>query len=54
MATELKIAYSDALKVVLKEQPGVNDPRVYNELPKAAMAKVVEDKIIMCRSQGRL
>lgn len=54
VATELKIAYANALKQVLKDQPEVNDPRVYNVSPKQAMAQVIEDKILMCRSQGRL
>ncbi|MBM4862720.1 tagatose-bisphosphate aldolase subunit GatY [Vibrio parahaemolyticus] len=54
VATELKIAYSDSLKEVMKSQPEVNDPRVYNEAPKEAMAKVVKDKILMCRSEGRV
>lgn len=54
VATELKIAYSDSLKEVMKSQPDVNDPRVYNEAPKEAMARVVRDKILMCRSEGRV
>ncbi len=54
VATELKIAYSDALKKIMKEQPSVNDPRVYNKEPKAAMASVVKEKILMCRSEGKL
>lgn len=53
VATELKIAYSDALKQVMKEQPSVNDPRIYNKEPKHAMARVVKDKILMCRSEGK-
>lgn len=54
MATELKIAYADALKQILSEQPKANDPRVYNEQPKKAMAEVVEQKIIMCKSAGTI
>ncbi|PJC86786.1 tagatose-bisphosphate aldolase [Vibrio sp. HA2012] len=54
VATELKIAYADALKKVLAEQPTANDPRVYNDLPKKAMAEVVESKIRMCRSEGKI
>ena len=53
VATELKIAYADALKLVLLENPTANDPRMYNELPKKAMAEVVEQKIIMCKSAGK-
>ncbi|MCG9628100.1 tagatose-bisphosphate aldolase subunit GatY [Vibrio mediterranei] len=54
VATELKIAYSDALKQVMLETPKVNDPRVYNKEPKQAMANVVRDKILMCRSNDRI
>lgn len=53
VATELKITYADALKQVLEENPSANDPRVYNELPKKAMAEIVEQKIIMCKSAGK-
>ena len=36
------------------EDPTVNDPRIYNEAPKAAMAKLVKEKILMCKSEGKL
>jgi tagatose 1,6-diphosphate aldolase GatY/KbaY len=36
------------------ETPKVNDPRVYNKEPKQAMANVVRDKILMCRSNDRI
>ncbi|ENM5736959.1 tagatose-bisphosphate aldolase subunit GatY [Vibrio mimicus] len=54
VATELKIAYSDALKLTLAEKPTLSDPREYNQLAKEAMAKVVKEKILMCMSQGRI
>lgn len=54
IATELKIAYANSLKRILADNPEANDPRVYNELPKKAMSEVVEQKILMCKSQGRL
>lgn len=54
VATELKIAYADALKQILKENPEANDPRVYNAAPKAAMAEIVRQKILMCKSEGQL
>lgn len=54
VATELKIAYSDALKEAFAQQPNANDPRVYNQAPKEAMANVVKEKILMCRSEGRI
>lgn len=54
VATELKIAYSDALKRYFEACPQANDPREYNESAKKAMADVVRDKIIICGSGGRL
>ena len=54
VATELKIAFAEELKEAFRKAPDANDPRFYNELPKAAMAKVVKDKILMCRSEGKL
>lgn len=54
VATELKIAYSDALKLTLAEQPLLNDPREYNQYAKEAMASVVKEKILMCMSHERI
>ncbi|WP_194435390.1 tagatose-bisphosphate aldolase subunit GatY [Vibrio fluminensis] len=54
VATELKIAFAEELKEAFRKAPDANDPRFYNELPKAAMAKVVQEKILMCRSEGKL
>ncbi|UGA57047.1 tagatose-bisphosphate aldolase subunit GatY [Vibrio sp. VB16] len=54
VATELKIAYADALKQVFMENPAVNDPREYNVKAKQAMADVIEQKIRVCRSSGRI
>ncbi|WP_104402203.1 tagatose-bisphosphate aldolase subunit GatY [Vibrio penaeicida] len=54
VATELKIAFADSLKNAFNEDPTVNDPRIYNEAPKAAMAKLVKEKILMCKSEGKL
>lgn len=54
VATELKIAYADALKQTLKDNPDANDPRHYNEEPKRAMAEVARQKIIMCKSDGKM
>ncbi|MGF1758169.1 tagatose-bisphosphate aldolase subunit GatY [Photobacterium sagamiensis] len=54
VATELKIAYADALKSLFATNPSVNDPREYNVAAKAAMAEVIKQKITVCNSQGRL
>ncbi|MDA0147930.1 MULTISPECIES: tagatose bisphosphate family class II aldolase [Vibrio] len=53
IATELKIAFSDAVKQHFSENPGANDPRKYITPGKAAMKQVVIDKIRMCGSEGK-
>ncbi|MEZ8791747.1 tagatose bisphosphate family class II aldolase [Vibrio splendidus] len=54
VATELKIAFSDAVKQHFAEHPDANDPRKYITPGKAAMKQVVMDKIHMCGSEGRI
>lgn len=54
VATELKIAYADTLKRVFSDNPKVNDPREYNVAAKSAMAEVIEQKILVCKSHGRI
>lgn len=53
IATELKIPYSDALRATLERDRKANDPRIYTKEAKAAMAAVVESKILMCCSENR-
>lgn len=54
VATELKIAFSDAVKAHFAEKPDANDPREYMEPGKRAMKQVVMEKIRMCGSADRL
>lgn len=54
VATELKIAFSDAVKQYFIENPHANDPRHYIIPGKKAMEKVVMDKIRVCGSEGRV
>ncbi len=54
VATELKIAFSDAVKKYFIEFPDANDPRHYMVPGKLAMKKVVADKIRVCGSAGML
>ncbi|MGL4417774.1 MAG: tagatose bisphosphate family class II aldolase [Plesiomonas shigelloides] len=54
VATELKIAFADAVKKHFAENPSANDPRKYITPGKAAMKQVVIDKIRMCGSEGKL
>lgn len=54
IATELKIAFADAVKLYFGEHPAANDPRKYIVPGKAAMQGVVEEKIRICGSAGKL
>lgn len=54
VATELKIAFSDALKQDFMAHPDANDPRHYMQPAKLAMKKIVEEKIRICGSAGKL
>jgi tagatose 1,6-diphosphate aldolase GatY/KbaY len=54
VATELKIAFADAVKLHFAENPGANDPRKYIVPGKEAMKRVVMDKIRVCGSEGRI
>lgn len=54
IATELKIAFADAVKDYFKEHPDANDPRQYFTPGKVAMKRVVAEKIRLCGSEGRL
>ncbi len=51
IATELKNPMAVAIRESLKN-PKENDPRNYMGAAKAAVAKVVEEKIILCGTQG--
>lgn len=54
VATELKIAFSDALKNYLAEHPAANDPRHYMAPAKVAMKEVVRRIIHVCGCEGKL
>lgn len=53
IATELKEPFSSALRDFLMNHQDINDPRKYMAPAKEAMSKVVEKKILMCRSNNR-
>ncbi|MDF7662539.1 tagatose bisphosphate family class II aldolase [Erwiniaceae bacterium L1_54_6] len=53
VATELKIAFSDAVKAFFYQHPNANDPREYMEPGKQAMKRVVQEKIRMCGSADK-
>ena len=54
MATELKIAFSDALKQYFIDKPDANDPRHYMKPAKEAMKEVVRKVIHVCGCEGQL
>lgn len=54
VATELKIAFSGALKAYFNENPDAEDPRKYMKPAKAAMKEVVKKVIRVCGSQDKL
>jgi len=54
VATELKIAFSDALKTYLAAHPGASDPRHYMVPAKTAMKEVVRKVIADCGCEGKL
>lgn len=54
VATELKIAFADALKSHFHNNPAANDPRHYMQPAKAAMKQVVTRIIGVCGSAGKL
>ncbi|TMX44554.1 tagatose-bisphosphate aldolase subunit GatY [Vibrio sp. Hep-1b-8] len=54
VATELKIAFSNAVKEHFSNNPKANDPRYYLEPGKVAMKTLVKEKIRMCGSEGKL
>lgn len=54
VATELKIAFSDALKQYFIENPNANDPRHYMKPAKEAMKKIVKKIIDTCGCAGKL
>ncbi|MCW7762400.1 tagatose bisphosphate family class II aldolase [Photorhabdus luminescens] len=54
VATDLKIAFADAVKRYFIQHPDANDPRKYIAPGKQAMQAVVEEKIRICGSTGKL
>ena len=47
-ATELRIAFSNGVKQVLKANPDVFDPKKYLAAGRQAVQRVVEEKILVC------
>ena len=47
-ATELRAAYSDAVKACINQDPNVYDPKVYGVLGREAVASIVRHRIKIC------
>ena len=54
VATDLKIAFADAVNSYFTEHPDANDPRKYITPGKQAMREVVEEKNRICGSEGKI
>ncbi len=52
-ATELRIAYSDAVKAVLQEKPNTFDPKVYSKAGREAVQKLVMGRMKVCGCAGK-
>ncbi|REE87373.1 tagatose 1,6-diphosphate aldolase GatY/KbaY [Paenibacillus taihuensis] len=53
IATELRIAFSDAIKQVFAEQPSENDPRTYMVPAKKAVKQLAIEKMQLCGCIGK-
>lgn len=53
VATELRIAFSDAIKAIFNENPNENDPRKYMVPAKQAVKALAQKKMILSGCAGR-
>ncbi len=53
VATELRIAFSNAIKEVFRHNPDENDPRKYMTPAKEAVKAVAMEKMLLCGCAGR-
>ncbi len=47
-ATELRVAYADSVKALLKEKPDTYDPKKFGEVGMAGVKKIVRHRIEIC------
>lgn len=52
-ATELRIAYSEGVKQVLKEKPETFDPKVYGKEGRARVVEIVKERMRVCGCTGK-
>ena len=52
-ATELRMAYTDAVRKLLAEKPEAFDPKAYGKVGRAAVAEAVKNRIRVCGCAGK-
>ena len=52
-ATELRVAFSDGVKTVLKENPDVYDPKAYLKVARENVKQLVKNRIMVCGCHGK-
>lgn len=52
-ATELRIAYSNGIKEVLKEKPDTFDPKAYGKVGRERVAELVKNRMAVCGCAGK-
>ncbi|MCC8023340.1 MAG: class II fructose-bisphosphate aldolase [Clostridiales bacterium] len=52
-ATELRMAYSNGIKDLLREQPDAFDPKLYGSRGRDFVREVVRERIVICGSDGK-
>jgi len=53
IATDLRIAYTQAVRKFLEQDPGCFDPKKYGEAGREAVKKLAMNRIMVCGCQGR-
>ena len=52
-ATELRAAYTQGVKAVLEENPGVFDPKAYGKEGRKRVKELVMSRILVCGCDGK-
>ena len=52
-ATELRVAYTDAVKKLLEEKPETYDPKKLGVVGIEAVKEVVKSRMVMCGCDGK-
>ena len=52
-ATELRVAYTDAMKKLLAEKPETFDPKKFGVVGMEAVKEIVKSRMLMCGCDGK-